>query len=179
MILVPHPRKTFLHLNCFGNHLQGIGGPGAPHTFRFDRASDLGSVRFESLVELLFAKFPGIFYGIKRTSQPDNFEPDLESHLAGIDRSKVDSAFWRRIIGNVEHASDVILRTGFILQVALIHMKRIAWEYGNFQIFLAGPSSTCQIPSIKRRSCFSCPEALPKPFSTVAPSLKAGLSLQF
>ena len=37
-------RKNFLHLKCFGNQLRGIGGPGAPHVFAFDRFEDLGLV---------------------------------------------------------------------------------------------------------------------------------------
>jgi hypothetical protein len=35
-------RKTFLHLSCYGAHLRGIGGAGAPHVFAFDRFEDLG-----------------------------------------------------------------------------------------------------------------------------------------
>ena len=35
-------RKSFLHLWGCGNHLQGIGGPGAPHAFAMDRRADLG-----------------------------------------------------------------------------------------------------------------------------------------
>ena len=36
-------RRTFLNLWCHGNHLLGIAGPGAPHTFAMDRRGDLGS----------------------------------------------------------------------------------------------------------------------------------------
>ncbi|CAE7465830.1 unnamed protein product [Symbiodinium natans] len=34
--------KTFLAAGCKSNHLVGVGGPGAPHVFAFDRRSDLG-----------------------------------------------------------------------------------------------------------------------------------------
>ena len=37
-------RRTFLNLWCHGNHLLGIAGPGAPHTFAMDRRGDLGSL---------------------------------------------------------------------------------------------------------------------------------------
>ena len=42
-----NPRKAFLHLGCHSNHLVGIGGPGAPHEFYFQRAQDLGNLVVE------------------------------------------------------------------------------------------------------------------------------------
>lgn len=42
--LVRALRKAFLHLWCFGNHILGIGGPGAPHSFAMDRREDLGGM---------------------------------------------------------------------------------------------------------------------------------------
>ena len=38
---MPRPRKNFLHVRMYGNHIRGVGGPGAPHVFAFDRAADL------------------------------------------------------------------------------------------------------------------------------------------
>ena len=35
-------RKSFLEFGCHFNHLKGISGPGAPHTYAFDRFEDLG-----------------------------------------------------------------------------------------------------------------------------------------
>ena len=34
-------RKTFLRTKCRGNFLKGMGGPGAPHVFAFDRWADV------------------------------------------------------------------------------------------------------------------------------------------
>ena len=42
LVLILNLRKTFLHLSCYGAHLRGIGGAGAPHVFAFDRFEDLG-----------------------------------------------------------------------------------------------------------------------------------------
>ena len=38
-----HLRKIFWALHAQHAHIKGIGGPGAPHCFRFDRVDDLGS----------------------------------------------------------------------------------------------------------------------------------------
>ena len=43
-------RKNFLSVGCRANHLEGIAGPGAPHTFAFDRISDLGPLPFQNFV---------------------------------------------------------------------------------------------------------------------------------
>ena len=40
-LLVKLCRKTFMHCGVNGAHLRGITGPAAPHTFAFDRRSDL------------------------------------------------------------------------------------------------------------------------------------------
>ena len=45
-------RKSFLHLWGCGNHLQGIGGPGAPHVFCMDRRADLGHFGFDAFVNV-------------------------------------------------------------------------------------------------------------------------------
>ncbi|CAE7370562.1 unnamed protein product, partial [Symbiodinium microadriaticum] len=37
--------KSFLEFGCHFNHLKGISGPGAPHTYAFDRFEDLGMER--------------------------------------------------------------------------------------------------------------------------------------
>lgn len=50
--LVRALRKAFLHLWCFGNHILGIGGPGAPHSFAMDRREDLGG---DDFCDTLFA----------------------------------------------------------------------------------------------------------------------------
>ncbi|CAJ1449087.1 unnamed protein product [Effrenium voratum] len=36
--------RDHLHIGCCGNNLVGVGGPGAPHTFAFDRAADLPGI---------------------------------------------------------------------------------------------------------------------------------------
>lgn len=40
-------RKNFLSLRMCGNNLKGIGGPGAPHTFVFERFRDTGGLVVE------------------------------------------------------------------------------------------------------------------------------------
>lgn len=37
-------RKKYLNVGCFGNHLKGIGGAGAPHEFFLQRREDAGSL---------------------------------------------------------------------------------------------------------------------------------------
>lgn len=37
------PRTPFLATHCQGNFIKGMGGPGAPHTFAFDRYADVRS----------------------------------------------------------------------------------------------------------------------------------------
>ena len=36
-----HPRRSFLHVAFLEAHLRGITGPGAPHSFSFERRGDL------------------------------------------------------------------------------------------------------------------------------------------
>ena len=43
--LLATARRSFLHLHCYSNQLRGVGGPGAPHVFAFDRFDDLGLPR--------------------------------------------------------------------------------------------------------------------------------------
>ena len=56
-------RKTFLQIGCKGNHLQGVGGPGAPHVFSFDRVGDLGSAVSKTSPRVTFKFFRGEVLG--------------------------------------------------------------------------------------------------------------------
>lgn len=48
------PRRTFLHCACLENHLRGITGPGAPHSFAFDRRGDLPGALSDQNVLILW-----------------------------------------------------------------------------------------------------------------------------
>ena len=40
-------RKEHLHELCYQNMVVGIGGPGAPHVYSFDRLNDVRSLQFK------------------------------------------------------------------------------------------------------------------------------------
>ena len=89
MFCIAAARKSFLHLWGMGNHLLGVGGPGAPHVFSFDRRADLGA---------LPACINMFSFAWRRGG------------MRGIESSAVDSSFWSSM-QLAEHPSDVILRT--------------------------------------------------------------------
>ena len=90
-------------------HLRGIGGPGAPHVFSFDRRADLEKEGAGPCCEISMLMNRLLLYSCHLSNTCLN---EL-CILQGIDMSGCVSAFWRRLLPTLKpHDDDVILRPG-------------------------------------------------------------------
>ena len=168
-------------MGCYSNQLEGISGPGAPHTFAFDRIGDLGAWALLSapayVLKLSLSMNQKKILGMRSTAAP------------GLRHEDVKCDFWKRAFpGFQPHPSDVVLRSasshGFVhtvstredqeKQIIMLRVAHLRIRNSNsalgarvFQILfhlrlsspnlslLGGPSSTCQrMPSLSR--CSTC-----------------------
>lgn len=79
-------------------HLRGIGGPGAPHVFRFQRRGEAGVDSFLSAEPTVLS--------LLECNQALKVRQLLDP---GLDRSQIADKFFKLKLGE-EHPNDVILR---------------------------------------------------------------------
>jgi hypothetical protein len=112
------PRTTHLHIHCHGNFLKGMGGPGAPHAFAFDRYGDVKGPGL-SKPKLDARHFIGLNLNVF------DFVFFVEFSLAcfqcflspggTVREESINRTFWRRRGITLPHDNDVILRTEALL----------------------------------------------------------------
>lgn len=114
-------RRSYLHLQCEGNHLAGITGPGAPHVFAFDRRGELpGKTNVlrgwsSSCVGIVFRSASAVMqdkwrstimfcFWICRLYAVRGFSSRV---LADDVQKQIHNTFWKNV---TPHENDVILR---------------------------------------------------------------------